>query len=101
MLSPMVVFKGAAHYRGWYTEVTDEKHAYFTYSPKGMNLIHIYQFYPANSSVIPKGYTTDEIGLDWLKKIDAHTRPTEVAECRLLLLDGHHFHYNLHFGEYA
>ena len=42
MLSPMVVFKGAAHYKGWYTEVTDEKHAYFTYSPKGMNLIHIY-----------------------------------------------------------
>ena len=42
MLSPMVVFKGAAHYKGWYTEVTNEKHAYFTYSPKGMNLIHIY-----------------------------------------------------------
>ena len=42
MLSPVVVFKGAAHYKGWYTEVTDEKHAYFTYSLKGMNLIHIY-----------------------------------------------------------
>ena len=42
MLSLMVVFKGAAHYKGWYTEATDEKHAYFTYSLKGMNLIHIY-----------------------------------------------------------
>ena len=42
MLLPMVVFKGAAYYKGWYTEVTDEKHAYFTYSPKSMDLIHIY-----------------------------------------------------------
>ena len=37
----MVVFKGAAHYKGWYTEVIDEKHAYFTYSLEVLNLIHI------------------------------------------------------------
>ena len=36
MLPPMVVFKGTAHYKGWYTEVTEEKHAYFAYSPKGL-----------------------------------------------------------------
>ena len=39
---PMVVFKGTAHYKGWYTEVMEETHAYFAYSPKG--------------------YTTDESG---------------------------------------
>ena len=55
MLPPMVVFKGTAHYKGWYSEVRDEKPAYF-----------------------PKGCTTDEIGLGWLKKFDAQTR-TEVA----------------------
>ena len=55
MLPPMVVFKGTAHYKGWYTEVTEESHAYFAYSPKG--------------------YTTDEIGL---QKFDAQTR-TELA----------------------
>ena len=54
----MVVFKGTAHYKGWYTEVTEETHAYFAYSPKG--------------------YTTDEIGLHWLQKFDAQTR-TELA----------------------
>ena len=85
MLPPMVVFKGTAHYKGWYTEVTEEKHAYFAYSPKG--------------------YTTDEIGLEWLKKFDAQTKmelagPT-LGEYRLLLLDGHRSHYNLHFCEYA
>ena len=36
MLPPMVVFKGTAHYKGWYTEATDGKHACFTYSPKGV-----------------------------------------------------------------
>ena len=51
----MVVFKGTARYKGWYTEGT---HAYFAYSPKG--------------------YTMDEIGLQWLQKFDAQTR-TELA----------------------
>ena len=69
MLSPMVVFMGTAHYKGWYTEVTEETHAYFAYSPKG--------------------YTTDEIGLQWLQNFDAQTR-MELAgpplEYRLLFL---------------
>ena len=58
MLPPMVVFKGNAHNKGWYTEVTEEIHAYFAYSPKG--------------------YTMDEIGLQWLQKFDVQTR-TELA----------------------
>ena len=84
MLPPMVVFKGTAYYKGWYTEVTEDTHAYFAYSPKG--------------------YTTDEIGLQWLQKFDAQTR-TELAspplEYRLLILDGHCSHYNLRFYEYT
>ena len=88
MLPPMVVFKGTAYYKGWYTEVTEETHAYFAYSPKGC--------------------TTDEIGLQWLQKFDAQTR-TELAtpplpvptEYHLLILDGHRSHYNLRFCEYA
>ena len=30
MLSPMVVFKGAAHYKGWHIKAKDERYAYFT-----------------------------------------------------------------------
>ena len=86
MVLPMVVFKGTAHYKGWYTKVMEETHAYFAYSHG------------------PKGYTMDEIGLQWLQKFDAQTR-TELAspplECRLLIPDGHHLHYNLRFCEYA
>ena len=84
MLPPMVVFKGTAHYRGWYTEVTEETHAYFAYSPKG--------------------YTTDEIRLQWLQKFDAQTR-TELAgpplEYRPPTPDGHRSHHNPRFREYA
>ena len=50
----MAVIKGTAHYKGWYTEVTKEMNAYFAYSPKG--------------------YTTNEIGLQWLQKLDVQTR---------------------------
>ena len=39
MLPPMVVFKGTVHYKGLYTEVTEEKHAY---SPKGAYYLIIY-----------------------------------------------------------
>ena len=55
----MVVFKGTAHYGGWHTEVTEEMHAYFAYSTKG--------------------YTTNEIGLQWLQKFDVQTRMEHAA----------------------
>ena len=59
------VFKGTARYKGWYTAVTEEKHAYFAYSPKG--------------------YTTDEIGLKWLKKFNAQTKTELAASCFLMV----------------
>ena len=55
MLPPMVVFKGSAHFKGWYTEVTEETHAYIAYSPKG--------------------YTTDESG-----KTDRRNVQTEKSD---------------------
>ena len=75
MVPPIVIFKGTAHDKGWYTEVTEETHADFAYSPKG-----------------------------WLQKFDAQTRIELAApplEYRLLILDGHRSHYNLRFIEYA
>ena len=81
MLVPIVVFKGSAHYHGWYSEVIKGTLGHFTYSPKG--------------------YSTSEIGLEWLRKFNAETTPTHSTEYRLLLLDGHRSHYNLPFCEYA
>ena len=59
MLVPIVVFKGSAHYHGWYSEVTKGAPGYFTYSPKG--------------------YSTSEIGLEWLRNFSAGTTPTPSA----------------------
>ena len=81
MLVPMVVFKGPAHHCDWYSEVTKDTPGHFAYSPKG--------------------YSTSEIGLEWLRKFNAETAPTHATEYRLLLLDGHRSHYNLPFCEYA
>ena len=66
VIHPPVVFKGTAHYKGWYTEVTGEKHAY--------------RYFACG----PRGYTTGKIGLDWLQKFDAQTKLAEVAEYRLV-----------------
>ena len=71
MLPPMVVFKGTARYKGWYTEVAEEKHAHFAYSPKS--------------------YTTDGIEL---KKFNAQAKtelaagsptPANTASCFLMV----------------
>ena len=81
MLVPVVVFKGSAHYRGWYPEVTKDTPDHFSNSPKG--------------------YSTSEIGLEWLQKFNAETTPTPSTEYQLLLLDGHRSRYNLPFCEYT
>ena len=47
MLVPMVVFKSSAYCRGWYPVVTKDTPGHFAYSPKG--------------------YSTSEIGLEWLR----------------------------------
>ena len=53
MLVPMVVFKSSAYCRGWYSVVTEDTPGHFAYSPKG--------------------YSTSEIGLEWLRNFNAET----------------------------
>ena len=81
VLPPMVIYKGAGHYRGWYTELEESEgdgDAKFAYSPKG--------------------YTTNELGMEWLQHFDAWTSDRASEKFRLLLLDGHRSHYNLPFN---
>ena len=39
ILPPIVVLEGTVYYKGWYSKVTNEKYAYFAYSPKGLYLV--------------------------------------------------------------
>jgi len=48
-----------------------------------------------------KGYTDGEIGVEWIKHFDKHTRGKAAGHRRLLLVDGHVSHYMCAFLEYA
>jgi hypothetical protein len=47
------------------------------------------------------GWTTNEIGLDWIKHFELHTRPRTTGGYRLLVLDGHGSHHSADFELYC
>ena len=47
------------------------------------------------------GWTTNEIGLDWIKHFDIHTKARTVGVYRLLVLDGHESHQSTEFEIYC
>jgi hypothetical protein len=85
----MVIFKGTAHYKGWYSklkvsnDISLEENALFAYSAKG--------------------YTMDQLGIQWLCNLfEPRTRQgLESGEYWLLLLDGYYSYYNWPFYRFA
>ena len=47
------------------------------------------------------GWTTNEVGLDWIKHFDYHTAPRTKGTYRLLILDGHESHHSAEFEQYC
>jgi hypothetical protein len=47
------------------------------------------------------GWTTNEIGLDWLRHFDRHTKGRTKERYRLLILDGHASHKSAEFLQYC
>jgi len=52
-------------------------------------------------AVSDKGWTDNEIGVDWLKFFDCATKEKAHNQYCLLVVDGHASHYSLNFIEYA
>ena len=48
-----------------------------------------------------KGWTTGEIGIEWIKIFDMQTRAKANGKWRLLLVDGHNSHYTRALLQYA
>ena len=48
-----------------------------------------------------KGWTDGEIGVEWIKQFDKHTKEKADGQDRLLLVDGHNSHYTRGFLRYA
>jgi hypothetical protein len=80
-LSPSLIFQSAsgALQSSWVDAIDAEKHSVFTTSS-------------------PTGWTTNDIGLAWLKEVfDRETRRQARTGYRLLLLDGHGSHITMDF----
>jgi hypothetical protein len=77
-IAPYIIFKGSVHLERWYR----------LDSLPGDDRI----------AVSPKGYTNDQLGLDWLNHFIQCTRDrTKRGEKRLLLFDGHGSHLTFEF----
>ena len=50
-------------------------------------------------AVSDNGWTTNKLGVEWLKHFDAHTKTRTIGARRLLILDGHESHNSLEFQE--
>ncbi|KAJ8118480.1 hypothetical protein OPT61_g561 [Boeremia exigua] len=51
--------------------------------------------------VSSNGWTTNELGFEWLKHFDRHTKERTVGTYRLLVIDGHESHESLQFQQYC
>jgi len=52
-------------------------------------------------ALINNGWTTNEIGLEWIKHFDKHTKSRAIGRYRLLVLDGHDSHHSAGFELYC
>jgi hypothetical protein len=80
-IPPFIIFQGKNHLSAWYKED---------------NLPHNWVI-----AVSENGWTTNALGLEWLKHFDAHTKRRTVGSYRLLVIDGHKSHNLLEFQQYC
>ncbi|EEA24638.1 pogo transposable element, putative [Talaromyces marneffei ATCC 18224] len=79
IVPPLIIFKSRHNQAKWYTDPI---------LPPDWSITHS-----------PKGWTSDELGLQWLEKIfEPFTRPLTVGAYRLLILDGHSSHLTPEFN---
>jgi hypothetical protein len=80
-IPPFIIFQGKHHLSAWYKE-EDLPHDWVI-------------------AVSENGWTTNELGLEWLKHFDKHTKWRTVGSHRLLIIDGHESHNSLEFQQYC
>ena len=76
---PFLVFAGQYHLSAWYEEKD---------IPRDWAI-----------AVSDNGWTNNELGVEWLKHFNAHTKTRVIGARRLLVLDGHESHHSLEFQE--
>ncbi len=82
LVPPLVVFEVVMHQAAWYQN----------------NIIPL----DWSIGVSENGWTTDDIGLYWLKNVfDKHMKSLTLGRYRLLILDGHGSHVTPQFDQYC
>jgi hypothetical protein len=80
-IPPFIIFQGKHHLSAWYKEGS---------TPHDWVI-----------AVSENGWTTNELGLQWLKHFDEHTKRRVIGAHRLLIIDGHESHDSLDFQQYC
>ena len=80
-IPPFIIFQGKHHLSAWYKE---------------LSIPHDWVI-----NVSENGWTNNELGLEWLKHFDKHTKERTVGCYRLLVLDGHESHNSVKFHQYC
>lgn len=81
-IPPMVIFEGKVHLSTWYKDAELQKDWVI--------------------AVSENGWTTNELGMIWLKEVfNKHTQSRTIGRYRLLILDGHGSHISTEFGQYC
>jgi hypothetical protein len=78
---PFLVVAGKNHLESWYNEVD--------FPPQW------------RAGVTSNGWTTNEMGMEWVRHFEEFTAPRKVGVYRLLVLDGHESHHSVEFEEYC
>src|SRR6187402_939167 len=78
---PFLVMAGKNHLECWYNEVD--------FPPQW------------RAGVTSNGWTTNEMGIEWVYHFEEFTAPRRVGVYRLLVLDGHESHHSVEFEEYC
>jgi hypothetical protein len=80
-IPPFIIFKAHYHLSAWYKEEA---------LPQDWVI-----------GVSENGWTTNKLGLEWLKHFDAHSKGRTVGTHRLHIIDGHESHESLDFQQYC
>ncbi len=81
-IPPFIIFKGQCHLSAWYEDDVQ---------------------LPGDWVIIlsENGWTTNEIGIQWIKHFEKWTRSRTKGIYRLLILDGHESHISVEFQQYC
>ena len=83
VLPPLIIYKGAGYYIGWYQYLNPE-------------VAGDYKF-----SYTSSGWTNQILGLAWINHFNQHTVKLAKGRHRLLIVGGHNSHVTIEFIEYC